>query len=732
MPSLKLYTNEDARLRALAEYDLANGNFGQSLDHLVEVTSRLFDVPMAFISIVERERQVFQARVGIVACETDRGIAFCSHTIEHDDAMVILDAHLDPRFCNNPLSRGEPHIRFYAGVPLRSPTGQAIGTLCVADSWPRNQFSEDDLQTLKDLAQLVMDAFEARRLEVAGKIGQTRFEQIANTSPDGIVCADAEGRITFWNRAAEKLFGYTREESLGRDIELIVPPAMRNQHGSGLKKVAQGREPRLIGKTIELPALHRDGTEIFVELSLSTWFEQDEAAFGAIFRDIRERRKNEEKLFKLAYLDPLTQLPNRSVLKQRIAELATAGRPFAVMMLDLDEFKQVNDSFGHPTGDVILRSAAKRVLQCVRPTDTVCRMGGDEFAIILTDVHSIDDATAKADKIIALMTEPFNHEDQLLYLGASIGITLCPEDSLEPDELISNADMALYEAKIAGRNRFERYAASLRLQASTARTLRQELRLAVQRHEFELHYQPQVSLTTGRLIGAEALLRWRHPTRGLVYPGDFLGELEKMPDALNVGWWILNQALQDASSWRQRASPAFRMAVNLFGAQLNARELELEVAGALERASLPASALELEITENISLPSDCDAIPRLKRLKALGVSIAFDDYGTGYASLSLLKHFPINKLKIDRSFIMNMVSSPADATIIKAILAMGKGLGMSVLAEGIETSAELFHLQRNGCQEGQGYFFGKPLPAAAFEQECLGKDFFSSLTRIYC
>lgn len=732
MPSLKLFTNEEARLRALAEYDLANGNFGQSLDHLVEITSRLFDVPMAFISIVEKERQVFQARVGIVACETDRGIAFCSHTIEQEEAMVILDAHLDPRFCNNPLSRGEPHIRFYAGVSLRTPSGQALGTLCVADSWPRNQFSAADLQTLKDLARLVMDAFEARRLEVAGKIGQTRFEQIANTSPDGIVCADAEGRITFWNKAAETLFGYSPAQALGQDIELIIPPAMRNQHGNGLKKVARGREPRLIGKTIELPALHQDGTEIFVELSLSTWFEQDEAAFGAIFRDVRERRRNEEKLFKLAYLDPLTQLPNRSVLKQRIAELSAAGRPFSVMMLDLDEFKQVNDSFGHPAGDDILRTAAKRVLECVRPADTVCRMGGDEFAIILTDVRSIDDATAKADKIIALMTEPFNHEEQLLYLGASIGITLCPEDSQEPDELISNADMALYEAKIAGRNRFERYAATLRQHASTARTLRQQLRLAVQREEFELHYQPQVSLTTGQLIGAEALLRWNHPTRGLVYPGDFIGDLERMPDAVGVGWWILNRALQDASRWRGLASPSFRMAVNLFGAQLNAKDLEKEVNSALARANLPASALELEITENISLPSDSDAIPRLQRLKALGVSIAFDDYGTGYASLSLLKQFPITKLKIDRSFIMNMVSSPDDATIIKAILAMGKGLGMSVLAEGIETSAELFQLQRNGCQEGQGYFFGKPIPAIDFERECLGKDFFSNLKRIYC
>ncbi|WP_145003673.1 putative bifunctional diguanylate cyclase/phosphodiesterase [Pseudomonas oryzihabitans] len=732
MPCLKLFTNEEARLRALAEYDLANGNFGQSLDHLVEITSRLFDVPMAFISIVEKERQVFQARVGIVACETDRGIAFCSHTIEQEEALVILDAHLDPRFCNNPLSRGEPHIRFYAGVPLRTPSGQALGTLCVADSWPRNQFSAADLQTLKDLARLVMDAFEARRLEVAGKIGQTRFEQIANTSPDGIVCADAEGRITFWNKAAETLFGYSPAQALGQDIELIIPPAMRNQHGSGLKKVARGREPRLIGKTIELPALHQDGTEIFVELSLSTWFEQDEAAFGAIFRDVRERRRNEEKLFKLAYLDPLTQLPNRSVLKQRIAELSAAGRPFSVMMLDLDEFKQVNDSFGHPAGDDILRTAAKRVLECVRPADTVCRMGGDEFAIILTDVRSIDDATAKADKIIALMTEPFNHEEQLLYLGASIGITLCPEDSQEPDELISNADMALYEAKIAGRNRFERYAATLRLHASTARTLRQQLRLAVQREEFELHYQPQVSLTTGQLIGAEALLRWNHPTRGLVYPGDFIGDLERMPDAVGVGWWILNRALQDASRWRGLASPSFRMAVNLFGAQLNAKDLEKEVNSALARANLPASALELEITENISLPSDSDAIPRLQRLKALGVSIAFDDYGTGYASLSLLKQFPITKLKIDRSFIMNMVSSLDDATIIKAILAMGKGLGMSVLAEGIETSAELFQLQRNGCQEGQGYFFGKPIPAIDFERECLGKDFFSNLKRIYC
>ncbi|MCJ2074735.1 EAL domain-containing protein [Methylobacterium sp. E-016] len=671
-------------------------------------------MPIAVVSLIDRDRQVFHAKVGVASCETDREIAICSHTIMQAEALVVLDTTLDPRFHNNPFVTGPSQIRFYAGIPLRTPAGHAIGTLCLADTRTRNAFSDADRETLRQLADLTVDRMELRRLEVAQRASQSRFEQIASTSPDGIICADASSRITFWNAAAEQIFGHESTEAIGQSIDLIVPERMRGGHGGGLHRVANGGKPRLVGKTIELPARHKDGTEFPIELSLSKWQEEGRAAFGSIVRDIRERRANEERLFRLAHLDPLTELPNRSVLRERLDEIATVGRPVSVLMLDLDGFKEVNDSYGHGAGDAVLRVMATRILACVRSIDTVSRLGGDEFVVLLPDIGDPLRAAEVAGTIIAAVAEPVEYDGQTLRLSASLGIAMAPSHGDNAGELLGCADLALYQAKGDGRHCHRLFSPVLRHQAQRARVCRDELGRAVERGEFVLFYQPQVRLSDGVLVGAEALIRWEHPDRGLLAPAAFIDVLDSSRYAAQVGDWVLHTACTQAEAWRSAGALDFRMGVNLCSAQFQRGDLTETVRATLSDTGLPAASLELEITENIVLRQEIELIATLHSLRETGVGIAFDDYGTGYASLSLLKRFPLTRLKIDRSFVTGMLASHHDVTIVRAILQLGLGFGLSVIAEGIETEAEHACLRTEGCQEGQGYLFGKPMPADAF------------------
>ncbi|TXN39959.1 EAL domain-containing protein [Methylobacterium sp. WL30] len=705
---------EDARVAALAEYDLVNSAPAPGFTQIVALAARLFEVPIAVVSLIDRDRQVFHAKVGVASCETDREIAICSHTIMQTEALVVLDATLDPRFHDNPFVTGPSQIRFYAGIPLRTPAGHAIGTLCLADTRTRNTFSDADRETLRQLADLTVDRMELRRLEVAQRASQSRFEQIASTSPDGIICADASGRITFWNAAAEQIFGHGSTEAIGQSIDLIVPERMRGGHGGGLHRVANGGKPRLVGKTIELPARHKDGTEFPIELSLSKWQEEGRAAFGSIVRDIRERRANEERLFRLAHLDPLTELPNRSVLRERLDEIATVGRPVSVLMLDLDGFKEVNDSYGHGAGDSVLRVMATRILACVRPIDTVSRLGGDEFVVLLPDIGDPLRAAEVAGTIIAAVAEAVEYDGQALRLSASLGIAMAPSHGNNAGELLGCADLALYQAKSDGRHCHRLFSPVLRHQAQRARVCRDELGRAVERGEFVLFYQPQVRLSDGALVGAEALIRWQHPDRGLLSPAAFIDVLDSSRYAAQVGDWVLRTACIQAEAWRSAGALDFRMGINLCTAQFQRGDLTETVRATLSDTGLPAASLELEITENIVLRQEIELIATLHSLRESGVGIAFDDYGTGYASLSLLKRFPLTRLKIDRSFVTGMLASHHDVTIVRAILQLGLGFGLSVIAEGIETEAEHACLRTEGCQEGQGYLFGKPMPADAF------------------
>ncbi|WP_419826029.1 putative bifunctional diguanylate cyclase/phosphodiesterase [Sphingomonas sp.] len=703
--------NEDDRLAALAEYDLLSGTDDVNLDEIVRFATRLFDVPIALVSLVERDSQFFKARVGLDVCGTDRAVSFCAHAIAQDDIFVVPDATLDVRFATNPLVTGDPLIRFYAGVPLRAPSGHAIGSFCIIDRRPRNGLGDRERDDLRSLADIVVDRLEMRRLAVAGAIGQSRFENIAATSPDGIICADSEGRITFFNAGCERLFGFRSEQAIGSSLDLIVPERMRGGHGGGLKRVAAGGAPRLVGKTVELEAAHQDGTEFPIELSLSMWKEGGQASFGAIIRDISERRANEERLFKLAHRDSLTDLPNRAVLLSRIADCAKAEEPIAILMIDLDGFKNVNDTLGHTAGDRVLRQVAQRLLQCVRSIDTVARLGGDEFAVVMPGRPDGETVAHEADCMIAAIGAPCVVDGQAVHIGASIGMAFSPKDGLYAEDLLSAADLAMYQAKNEGRNCRRFFAPRLRDAAISRRAFESELRRALERNEFELHYQPQVRISDRRLLGVEALLRWRHPEHGLLTPDRFLPTIENGLLAPEIGNWVMEEACREAVNLR-RLMPGLVMGVNLFGAQFRTGSLAQDVRDVLDRAGLPADGLELEITENIALRHDDTMLAPLRSLRAMGVGIAFDDFGTGYASLSVLKRYPLTRLKIDRSFIQDICSDRADAAVVNAMVYLATSLGVDVIAEGVETEAQLDLLRACGCGSVQGFLHGKPMTAA--------------------
>ena len=709
--------SERERLKVLSEYNLLDTPPEQEFDRLAGLASRLFDVPIVLISLLDRDRQFFKASVGLNVCETSRDVSFCAHAIMQDDVLLIPDAVKDPRFSSNPLVVGPPFIRFYAGQPLAPPTGEKIGTICLIDTQPRTSFSEDDHANLKDIAALVMDRMESHRLDHVRSISQARFENIAATSPDAIICSNSEGGVTFWNRSAERLFGYRAEEILNRSTEMIVPDSWLPIYEAELERLRHGEKLELADRTIELSGLRKDGTEFPAELSLSTWREGNTMSVGAIVRDITERRENEERLFRLASLDPLTDLPNRGAWRECLREALVAGRPSTVLLLDLDGFKDVNDTLGHAAGDAVLKDVASRLTTVCADAVMVARLGGDEFVALL---KGNDDRAARslADGLVRALSLPYDFAGKSVEIGVSIGIALSPQHSTRPEELLGAADLALYRAKTAGKGRYEVFAPALREFAVARRAFELELRQAFENAEFELFYQPQIAVADRTVIGAEALIRWNHRDRGLLTPASFIDVLANKPIAPAVGEWVLKTACIQASRWSATV-PGFRIGVNLFAAQFRSNQLILSVKNALNESALPASQLELELVENIFLRNDPATDTLLRDLRNLGVGLAFDDYGTGYASLSLLKRYPITRLKIDRSFVHDIHTSKEDAAEVKAVLYLGDSFGMEVIAEGVETEAEFDFLRQNGCRQVQGYLFGKPMAAEEFERRLL-------------
>ena len=560
---------------------------------------------------------------------------------------------------------------------------------------------------------------EQRRLEAEAQAAErerARLAEVLEATPDLVAIADPDGRLRFINRAGRHLLGLGPAGLDGRGLrDLLAEHLAARLIGEAFP--AACRAGHWVGETA-LPAPDGGGDIPLSKLVVAHRGADGEIDYLSIVaRDISERKQFEAELLHQATHDRLTGLPNRFLLLDRLeAELAHVRRRdgiAAVLFFDLDNFKRVNDSLGHAAGDAVLCQVAARMQGCLRPTDTVARHGGDEFTVAVGDLQRIEDVLAVLRKVRAAFELPVHIGSQELFVTFSIGIAVFPHDGAGVETLLRNADTAMYRAKAAGRNQYRFYAPDMNERGHELLALEADLRRAIERREFELFYQPQVELAGGGVRALEALIRWRHPQRGLVSPAEFLPLLEDTGLIVPVGEWVLRRACADLRAWSLGRSAPLRVSVNVSVAQFADPELAAKVGAALAGEQVPRGGLELEITENLVMRDPAATGETLRRLHALGVRVAVDDFGVGYSSLAYLKHFPIDVLKIDRTFVADLTGDGEDATIVEAAISLGHKLGLEVVAEGVETAAQYGFLRDHGCDLAQGYFCCRPLPAAA-------------------
>jgi diguanylate cyclase (GGDEF)-like protein len=455
------------------------------------------------------------------------------------------------------------------------------------------------------------------------------------------------------------------------------------------------------------------------------------ANFIGSFIDITERKASEEKIRHLAYHDPLTNLPNRLSLYERLEQALGFSRrhrkPLALMLIDLDHFKNINDTLGHHMGDELLIQVAQRIASSLRNSDIVARLGGDEFVVVLPDLASAADAAPVAENIIKAVAAPYQVLGQQLLTSPSIGISIYPDHAGEIEDLLRCADIAMYHAKTHGRGNFQFFSEDMDVRTRERQALEKDLRAAIEGRQFELHYQPQLELRTGQICGVEALVRWRHPQRGMVPPMDFIPLAEEAGLIGPLGDWILEEACRQLGAWRQAGLTDIRMSINLSARQFLDLGLPERVRSVIETSGVPAAMIDLEITESMSMESPVDAIALMRRLTELGVSLSIDDFGTGYSSLAYLKLFPIRTLKIDRSFVKDIETDQNDAEICDVTVLLAHKLGLEVVAEGVETAEQLKFLLSVGCERIQGYWLSKPLPGDDAERFIQGRAKMSGL-----
>jgi diguanylate cyclase (GGDEF)-like protein/PAS domain S-box-containing protein len=550
-----------------------------------------------------------------------------------------------------------------------------------------------------------------------------RAQVTLNSIGDAVMSTDMWGQITYLNVVAENLTGWPCTEAAGHPLEEvfhIIDSKTRERAPDPMALAV--RENKTVGLTPNCLLIRRDGHEAAIEDSAAPVHDRHGRVIGAVmvFHDVSAARELSVKMSYLAQHDSLTDLPNRILLNDRIAQaIALAYRhkqKGALLFLDLDRFKHINDSLGHAAGDRLLQSVAQRLVACVRSSDTVSRQGGDEFVVLLSEMTHAQDASVIAEKILLSLAAPHRIDEHELHITVSIGIVTFPDDGAQAESLMKNADFAMYHAKDMGRNNYQFFKPEMNFRAVERHSLENDLRHALEREEFVLHYQPKINLETGSIIGVEALIRWRHPQRGLVPPTQFIPVAEECGFIVPIGRWVLREACRQARMWQEWGLPPLRIAINISPVELRAKDFVAGVRGILAKTGLEARYLELELTETFLMQDSKSTVAVLKDLKDMGVHLALDDFGTGYSSLSYVKRFPIDTLKIDQSFVRDIVTDADDASIVSAVIGMGKSLHMRVVAEGVETREQLEFLQKHSCPFGQGYLFSPPLGAWEFAQ----------------
>ncbi|MDH3220088.1 MAG: EAL domain-containing protein [Gammaproteobacteria bacterium] len=569
------------------------------------------------------------------------------------------------------------------------------------------------------LGLLLVDIEKRAKSESALIESQALMSHHLENTPLAAITWDKDFRCTQWNKAAEKIFGYSAAEALGRHgADLLIPQHLKQDILNQYQELINNRT----GSQKVNENMTRDGKIIVCEWYNTPVFDEHGETIGiaSLGEDITSKKKAEELIWQQANYDGLTGLANRKLLQDRleqeIRKAKRAGQSVALLYLDLDQFKDINDTLGHQIGDSLLREAAHRLTGFIREADTVARLGGDEFTIVMGGLDEVNSVERVASGILDQMSQPFQLAQETAYISASIGITFYPQDGTQIDELLKNADQAMYAAKNMGRNCFQYFTPSMQQSALRRMSTVKDLHAAVANNEFELHYQPIVDLTSGIICKGEALLRWQHPEHGLMMPDSFICYAEETRLINPIGDWVYQQALRQVNRWRRTYDPDFQICINASPVQfdLTSPSIDHWIDG-LRQQNLPGKAVAIEITEGLLMENVGKFTRNLLKLRDAGIQVSLDDFGTGYSSLAYLKRLDIDYLKIDRSFVKNLGMDSDDMVLCHAIIAMAHKLGLRVVAEGIETRQQRALLESAGCDYGQGYYFSKPVTAASFE-----------------
>jgi diguanylate cyclase (GGDEF)-like protein/PAS domain S-box-containing protein len=636
------------------------------------------------------------------------------HLAEHEVDIILLDLGLPDASGLGAVRRAHAAAPRVPLVVLTGLDDEALSAQTLQEG-AQDYLIKGEIET-RGLMRALRYAIERKIMEEALFEEKERAQITLNCIGEAVACADSAGNITFLNLVAEKLTGWSLLEAAGRPMSeaFRIVDADRRKTGENPVEPAVGQN-----RSVHLPSnsilIRRDGFEIPIEDSVSPIHDCEGHTTGTVivFRDVSAARAMALQIAHSAEHDFLTGLPNRMLLNDRLTQAITMAlrhlKKVAVLFLDLDGFKHINDSLGHPTGDKLLQSIAKRLVECVRGSDTVSRQGGDEFVVLLSEVERSEDTAITARRMLQSVAEAHSIDQHDLHVTTSIGVSVYPDDGLDAETLIKNADTAMYQAKENGRQSYQFFKPAMNVRAVERQAIEESLRRALEREEFAVHYQPIINLKTGEITGAEALLRWTHPSRGPVPPAKFIPIAEDCGLILPIGKWVLREACRQARTWVDAGLTLTTMAVNISAMEFRNENFLPDVFAILKETDLDPSALELELTESVLMKHAESTEVILKTLRARGVQLAVDDFGTGYSSLSYLRKFPINALKIDQSFVRQITTTPDETTIVTAVISMGQSLKLRVVAEGVETQEELAFLQAHHCDEAQGYFFSRPV-----------------------
>ncbi|MEJ1296658.1 MAG: EAL domain-containing protein [Candidatus Sedimenticola sp. (ex Thyasira tokunagai)] len=718
--TLRRHSEQQAALSALSQYALSGGDLDGLFDQVVVQLARTLGVEYAKVLELSADGQTLLLCAGIgwksglvgrevlsTGAESQAG-----YTLLSEQPVVVEDLRTETRFSAPRLLKDHQVV---AGISVAIGLSESCFGVLGCHTRQHRAFTVDDVNFVQVAANLLAEAIERKRAEEQMRLAVSVIEH----TPEGVMVTDQDQKILWVNPAFIKTTGYSADEVTDQTPNLLhsgvhgpeffeAMSRMLHDKGSWQGEIWNRRKSGEVYPEWLLVNVIRDKTG---RITHYAW----------LFTDVSHQEDVRERLKHLAHYDALTDLPNRELFKDRLETALTIARredhQVALMFLDLDQFKNINDILGHTCGDQLLEFVADQLCGCVRESDTVARLGGDEFTIILPNILHPDDAARVAEKILdTFNTTPFLYQANELAVSFSIGVSIYPKDGEDAETMTQNADIAMYRAKESGRNAYRFYSAEMSLRFSERMRLEGDLRRAVEHNELYLLYQPQVDLRSGKVFGCEVLMRWKHSTQGEISPELFIGVAEETGLIDSLGQWLFSTLSQEVKSWAARGLRGFQLAVNISGVQLRPQYLS-PLLECLEDDSLTGNcSLELELTESVLMDNADSITELLLKLKSNGVTVAIDDFGTGYSSLSYLKTFPIDKLKIDRSFVHDVCRDSNDAEIAATIIAMGKNLGLRVIAEGVEDLDQLAFLQKQGCDEAQGFLFGKPVSAAEIER----------------